>query len=507
MRSALLLAASLTGFTHAAPFTSDWESLKTYECPEWFRDAKFGIWSHWGPQSVPMYGDWYAKRLFEQGHKQNKHFIEHYGHPAEKGWESVIPQWQAEKFDPEKLMALYQRAGAKYFVSMAVHHDNFDLWDSKHHRWNAVAMGPKRDIVGAWAKAARNHGLKFGVSEHLGASFTWWQVSRGADKTGPKAGVSYIGNNPEFADLYHAKAQPGDNKWYTTNPAFHQIWNKRITDLVTNYKPDLLYSDGGLPFGAIGRKLVAKHYNNHASDDGKTQSVYACKSHHGNFENEQYVDGTCVHDIERGAVATIAADPWQTDTSIGDWFYNSTWQCQRSDGTKGMYRDAGWVIRMLADIVSKNGNLLLNVIQRPDGSLDPDAEKTVTEIGDWMAINGEAIHGTRPWKVFGEGPGLKIKGGGFKEDYPLGANDIRFTTKKNAVYAIFLGKPDEKKIQIANLASPAGKVDSLTILGISGKIEWRQTKSGLEITLPSQAPALDVFVVKLNGDNLAAVGP
>jgi hypothetical protein len=194
------------------------ESFRQYQYPEWFRDAKFGIWAHWGPQAVPRQGDWYAKKLYEEGGADYKYHVEHYGHPSKFGYKDIIPLWKAERWDPEKLMALYKKVGAKYFVSMGTHHDNFFLWNSKIHKWNAVNMGPKKDVVGLWQKAAKKEGLRFGVSEHLGASYTWFQTSRKADKSGPMAGVPYDGANPEFEELYHPMTAPDDKAWLTTSP-------------------------------------------------------------------------------------------------------------------------------------------------------------------------------------------------------------------------------------------------------------------------------------------------
>src|SRR5688500_14737957 len=217
------------------------DSLKTYQTPAWFRDAKFGIWAHWGPQAVPRSGDWYARFMYVPGHPHYAHHLKRYGHPSERGYKDILPLWKAEKFDPEALMDLYVAAGAKYFVSMGVHHDNFDLWNSKHHRWNAVAMGPKKDIVGAFRDPARKRGLRFGVSEHLGASHNWWHPSHSYDQFWPKMGVNYDGANPEKRDLYHAphnEPYKGDSKsWYTTDPQYHQMWYKRIRDLVDSYEP------------------------------------------------------------------------------------------------------------------------------------------------------------------------------------------------------------------------------------------------------------------------------
>lgn len=483
------------GLSAAEGFEPTWDSLKNYRCPEWFRDAKFGIWAHWGPQSVPMEGDWYARNLYLEGNRQYKHHLETYGHPSEQGYKDIIPLWKAEKWDPARLMALYRKAGAKYFVSMGVHHDNFDLWNSKHHPWNAVRMGPGRDIVGEWQAAAKREGLRFGVSEHLAASFTWWQGSHGADQTGPKAGVPYDGSKAEFANLYHPAAAPGDHAWYSTNEAWHQEWFARISDLVETYKPDLLYSDGGLPFGLYGRKMLANFYNQSADGKGGTDAVYNCKSHNASGETNQFVNESCVHDMERGVLNDIQPLPWQTDTSIGDWFYNKHWK----------YRPVGWTIHMLIDIVSKNGNLLLNVVQRPDGTLDPEVEKQLGELADWSAIHGEAIFGTRPWKHFGEGP-VRAGGGAFKEDFAYSAKDIRFTTKGPVLYAIALGWPQDGKLLVHSLArsaegaSPA--IRSVSLLGSTEPLAWKQSPEGLEVTLPSKAVSPHSAALKIEGDHL-----
>jgi len=408
----------------AGPFQPTMDSLQQYRCPEWFRDAKFGIWAHWGPQAVPMVGDWYARQMYIQGHPQYIHHLKTYGHPSEQGYKDIIPLWKAERWDPDRLMAVYKKAGARYFVSMGVHHDNFDLWNSKHHRWNAVRLGPKRDVVGQWKEAAAKQGLRFGVSEHLGASFTWFQPSHGADKTGPKAGVPYDGADPKYQDLYHPAAAKGDTAWYSTNPEWQQEWFRRIKDLVDNYQLDLLYTDGGVPFGnEVGRSMIAHLYNTDANRrGGRPEAVYTCK---------QRSDGRWVEDLERGVMGQISPVPWQTDTSIGDWYYNKNWK----------FRGADWVVRTLCDIVSKNGNLLLNVVQRPDGAIDPEVEQLLRQIGAWTAVNGEAIYGTRLWLTYGEGP-IRGKGGHFKEDFAFTAKDIRFTTKGDrTLYAIALGCP------------------------------------------------------------------
>ena len=474
------------------PFQPTAESLRQYQYPDWFRDAKFGIWAHWGPQAVPMDGDWYARGMYEPGNKHYKYHLEHYGHPSEFGYKDIIPLWKAEKWDPDRLMKLYQKAGAKYFVSMGSHHDNFFLWNSKLHPWNAVQMGPRRDVVGEWQKAARKYGLKFGVSEHLGASFTWFQSSHRADKEGPKAGVLYDGADPKWQDLYHFPAEPGDKGWYSTNPRWQQQWYNEIKELVDSYHPDLLYSDGGVPFSnEVGLSLIAHLYNDNAARHrGKAQVVYNCK---------QKSDGRWVEDLERGIMPRIDPYPWQTDTSIGDWFYNRDWK----------FRPVSWVIHMLVDNVSKNGNLLLNVVQRPDGSLDPEVEQMLGQLADWNVIHGEAIFGTRPWLVYGESA-VRVKGGSFKEDFKYNAREIRFTTKGSTLYAFALGWPEDGKITIRSLAKPEGsnvnRIKEIKLLGYRGKLDWSQSADGLVVALPEKRVSEYTTALKIRGAGLTNVG-
>jgi alpha-L-fucosidase len=476
----------------SGPFQPTVESLKTYQAPTWFRDAKFGIWAHWGPQAVPRRGDWYARWMYVPGHPLYAHHLEHYGHPSQFGYKDIIPLWTAEKFDPHALMDRYVAAGAKYFVSMGVHHDNFDLWNSRHHRWNALAMGPKRDIVGAWRDAARRRGLRFGVSEHLGASHNWFYPSHGYDQFWPKIGVDYDGADPQLADLYHPKHNEpykgNGNTWYTTDPAYHQVWFNRIRDLVDSYEPDLLYTDGGIPFGEVGRSLIAHYYNSHVVKRGGVDAVYCCKGGAG-IAGEFYPEA-CVQDIERGVMSGIDPRPWQTDTSNGDWFY--------SDGFN--YKTAPDVIRMLADIVSKNGNLLLNVVLYADGSLPPESQTLLSELAQWMSVNAEAIHGTRPWSVYGEGP-TETAAGAFKEKAEYTDKDIRFTAHGNSLYAITLGEP-VRRVEITSLGRGAGHerrpVRSVRLLGVEQALKFRQTDTALAIDLPDRLPTRHASAFKIS---------
>jgi alpha-L-fucosidase len=474
-------AQSGTQRAKEGPFKPTGESLKHYQYPAWFRDAKFGIWAHWGPQAVPRQGDWYARKMYEEGSADYKYHIAHYGHPSKFGYKDIIPLWKAQRWDPDKLMQLYKKAGAKYFVSMATHHDNFFLWNSKIHKWNAVNYGPHKDVVGIWEKAARKEGLRFGVSEHLAASFTWFQSSHGADTTGTFKGVLYDGANPMYQDLYHAKADSGDNGWLSTNKEWQREWLFSIKELIDNYHPDLLYSDSKLPFGGYGETLLAHFYNQDITQNkGKLEAVYTCK---------EPSEGMYVQDLERGVKDTISALPWQTDTSIGDWFYRT--------GQK--YKSATEVIQMLVDIVSKNGNLLINIVQTPEGDLEPDVINIVNEIGMWTSVNGEGIYGTRPWKIYGERPGTAVKSSNFNENQlKYSARDIRFTTKDSDLYAFCLGRP-VTDIKIKSLGKDSKnlnkKITSVTLLGSTAKPEWKQEDDALIIKNDFKMPVEEVPVL------------
>lgn len=483
------------------PFKPTEESFKEYKYPEWFRDAKFGIWAHWGPQAVPRQGDWYAKKMYESqawdwktnsySNKPDEDYtyhVAHYGHPSKFGYKDIIPLWKAERWDPEKLMKLYKAVGARYFVSMGTHHDNFFLWNSKLHRWNSVKMGPKKDVVGLWQAAAKKEGLRFGVSEHLGASYTWFQAARGSDKTGPLAGVPYDGNDEKYADLYHKKANPDDTAWLTNDPENQKDWLAKITELIDMYHPDLLYSDSELPFGEVGRTMLAHYYNQDMNNNGgKLEAVYTSKLRPS--------EGRWVQDVERGALDSISPFPWQTDTSIGDWFYRT--------GQK--YMTGTEVIQMLVDIVSKNGNLLLNVVQTPEGDLEPDVLNILDEIAQWTPVNGEGIYGSRPWKVYGEGPSTQknqAKGqfGGVKDVRPYESADIRFTTKDDAIYAFCMSKPSGD-ISINSLGKKS-KVNDQTIasvkmLGSNQKLSWNQNDGALIIQKPANLPEWQVVTFKV----------
>lgn len=471
------------------PFKPNDSSLQQYQYPEWFRDAKLGYWAHWGPQAVPRQGDWYAKKMYIEGSPDYQYHVAHYGHPSKFGYKDIIPLWKAQRWDPEKLMRLFKKAGAKYFVSMGSHHDNFFLWDSKIHRWNAVRMGPKKDVVGIWQKAAKKEGLKFGVSEHLAASYNWFQPAHGADTTGAMAGVPYDGANPEYWDLYHTPADSSDiRSWLTKNPKWHKEWFDAVAELIDKYKPDLLYSDSRLPFGDTGRAMLAHYYNQSAKDHTRVNVVYTCKE--PSF-------GKWAQDVERGVLAEISPYPWQTDTSIGDWFYRT--------GQK--YKSADEIVQLLMDVVSKNGNLLINVVQTPEGDLEQDVLDIMNGISKWIAFNGEGVYGTRPWKVYGEGPSTLKENqktgrfGGLTDSRDYQSTDVRYTTKGNSLYAFLMATP-KNDIRLTSLGKNMKLADkeiiSVSLLGSREKLKWKQVDDALVITSPARLPSWKVHGFRID---------
>jgi alpha-L-fucosidase len=469
------------------PFQGTQDSLAHYQMPAWYPDAKFGMWAHWGPQSGVEDGDWYARNMYMQGSAQYMYHCETFGHPTKVGFKDLIPMFKGDRFDPDHLIDLYARAGAKYFFSMGVHHDNFDMWNSKYQpRWNAVATGPKKDIVGMWKVAARKRGLYFGVSEHLSNSFDWFSTSHKSDTSGPLAGVPYDGANPAYADLYHdLSGMPKDFLYSKENVAMGRVapdtWKQqyfnRIKDLVDQHQPDLLYTDGGIPFEEYGLSTVAELYNvSEAYNKGKNQGVYFSKN------PAEAKAGMCALDRERGVLDGISPVAWQTDTCIGDWHYK-----------RGVtYKTGKQVIDLLVDIVSKNGNLLLNVPLPNSGEPDYEELVTIAEITAWMQLNNEGIYSTRPWKIYGEGPSTKIvAGGGFNERKKpaLDVSDIRFTTKGETLFAFAMGWPEKEFIMEAlGTASPQSpkKVANVSLLGSDQKLQWTQKADGLHIAKPAQ---------------------
>ncbi len=514
----------------AGPFQADWNSLTNYQsAPEWFRDAKFGIWAHWGPQCQPEHGDWYARSMYQQGSDDYKSHIAEYGHPSTNGFKDVIHVWKAADFDPDKLLKFYKENGAKYFMALAVHHDNFDLWNSKYQPWNSVNVGPHKDLIGGWAKAARKNGLRFAVSVHASHAWSWYEVSQGADKTGPFAGVPYDGkltkadgkgkwwDGLDPQDLYAQNHKPGKKLVWDWDPrqgssvpdaAYMEKFFKRTQQLWDDYHPDMVYFDDDvLPLHGVtdevGLNLLAHFYNTSIQrHHGQNEAVITDK-HLNDLERHAEV-----YDIERGKAEGILPQPWQTDTCLGSWHYDA------NIFKYHYYKTAPSVIRMLADIVSKNGNLMLSVPLQRGGQPDADEIKIVSEIGAWLKVNGKAIYATRPWKIYGEGPSTKVaeKGtfDGQKDvsDKPFTPEDIRFTQSKDGktLYAIVLEIPTNGKVTIKSLAANSkywsGKVGSVRLVGSGGwfgdkKLEFSRDENGLHVSLPEKFNGKIAFALKV----------
>ena len=498
-------------------FAPTWESLKQHKTPEWFRDAKFGIWAHWGPQCVEGSGDWMARGMYQEGSGQYKYHREHYGHPSEFGFKDVLPLFKAENWDPEALVERYKRCGAQYFFVLGNHHDNFDLWDSQYQPWNSKNIGPKRDILEGWAKAAKKAGLPLGISFHADHAWTWYEPSQRYDLHGDKGGVYYDGRltkedgkgkwweglDPQ--QLYAQNHPMSERSWWdgamgamwdwthgATLPSQEFVTNfyDRTLDAINRYNPDMIYFDVTvLPFNEIsdcGLKIAAHFYNKNP------EGVMTSK-----ILNEEQRKAL-TWDVERGAPNFIVPEPWQTCNCIGGWHYNT------GIYERNHYKSAATVVKQLVDIVSKNGCLLLSVPLRADGTYDEKEAKILDDLEAWMTVNGESIFGTRPWKIFGEGPvaesHIALNEQGFNDGQysNMDSRDIRFNQKGRILYVTAMGWPEDGKLIVKSLAkgnSNVRNVSSVQLLGY-GKVKAKQTKEGLVVSLPKPcneiAPVLKI---------------
>ena len=492
------------------PFKPAWDSLLEYEAPEWYLDAKLAIWAHWSPQCVPEAGDWYARYMYKEGSKQYKYHLEHYGHPSKFGYKDFTAQWTLLNWEPDELIQRFKKTGTRLFIALAGHHDGFDTWNSKHHPWNAVNVGPHRDVVGTWAAAARKQGLHFGVSVHQARNWWWFQSSHAADKTGPMAGVPYDG------DLTLAD---GRGQWWEgldpqrlygpkhpTNAlpdiSYVKDYYDRTRDLIDQHNPDFIYSDSRLfPLGWAGMNIGAYFYNHSLkTQEGKMEAVINIK------DVPDRLLKAAVLDWESGLMDNIRPYPWQAEYCIGN-----CWHYDRANydlpGELGGYQNPRELVHLLIDLVSKNGTMVLNVPGRPDGTIDSKEIAVLDALTVWMQSNGEAIYDTRPWKVYGEGPGKldtrEFKGDSIKN---LGVHDIRFTRNKanTAIYALVLGWPaGEFVVESLGTASSvqAGKIKEVQLLGTDKKLKWKQVADGLRVELPNEyhpkadyAAALKIFL-------------
>ena len=453
-------------------FQANWESLKKYSAPGWYRDAKFGIFIHWGVYSVPAFGsEWYPRLMYQQGTAEFKHHLATYGSQDTFGYKDFIPMFKAEKFNPAAWVTLFKKAGAKYVIPVAEHHDGFAMYQTALSKWNAYDMGPRRDVVGELAEEVRKQGLIFGVSSHR---IEHWFFMNG----GRRFESDIL--EPEFADFYG----PAREESETPSAEYMNDWLLRNIEIVNRYHPQIFWFDWWIEQPAMDpyRKSFASFYYNQAIQ--RNESVVL------NYKNNAYPEGTAVLDIERGKFAGIRQLPWQTDDAIG----NKSWGYT----TDNTFKDARYVITNLIDIVSKNGNLLLNIGPRSDGTITDEETATLLGTGQWLDINGEAIYGTRPWKVYGEGPTESASGSFADQKKPFTAADIRFTTKGDILYAIVLGLPvHSTTIKFLGTGEGNGTIEKISLLGTDDRIPWSQKKDALIIQPLKKYPSQYAGVYKI----------
>jgi len=510
--TALTISAKDNVPVETGTFTPDWNNLGAWECPEWYENAKFGIWAHWGPQCEAEDGDWYARGMYFKGSEQYNWHVSHFGDPSVFGLKDLCNAWKAEEWDPDSLIKLYKSVGAQYFMTLGEHHDNFDLWNSPYQEWNSVNVGPKRDIVKGWSDACKKYGLPLGVSIHGSHAWTWLEPSQAFDGNLTKAdGYTLNADGSEKwwkgldpQELYaqnHVHSTGWDNsgtihsQWDWSDgaslpsEAYKMKLQNRVLELINDYDPAMLYFDDTvLPFygcdESIGLNILADYYNHSAKEhNGIPQCVVM-----GKILNEQQKEAM-LWDIERGAPDKTQTKHWQTCTCIGDWHYSQS--VYNNNG----YKSAETVIRMLVDIVSKNGNLLLNIPVRGNGTID-DKELTILKgIKAWMDVNKSSIYGTRPWKVYGEGPTAAaanpINSQGFNEGTSYSSKDIRFAQRNDTLFATIMVWPSLTKYTIGSLAvsSPyfSGDVKSASLLGY-GTLPYAMDNNGLTVKLPTTRP-------------------
>ena len=536
------------------PCEPTWNSLgEHFKQPKWWREAKIGMWLHWGPQSVGEDGDWYAKWIYMPREAWGPytqvyaHHLQRIGHPSSYGYKDMLPLWKAQNWNPDKLMALYKRAGARYVIGQGMHHDHFDLWNSKYQPWNSVKIGPKRDILRGWEKAARAQGIRFGIAFHGDYSLWWYQPAFLHDLDGPKKDVPYDAAQDyegkktwwkdmglHLKDLYgidlkqdvayptEAKTEDERTAFRFRDPLSHGIpngdlkvnrdfavwyatkWTHRVIDAIDQFSPDFIYFDGGgsYPFCGHGTgkglradatpRVIAHLYNkNMAKNGGKLEAMAFTK---GNEDPR----GVAVN-VESSVPGDIKKDcTWQTENGLGEWFYKA-----------GTFYDSGMVIHQMLEAVSRDGNYAINIPLTPAGELDPGGLKTLQEMGDWMDVNCEGIHGSSAWDVWGEGQVIMKSGnlGPAHAQTPYTGADIRFTTKNGALFAYLMVWPTDGKAVIRSLAEGAGTITEVRLLGGQEKLNWQQTEEGLVVTLPAGKPCDFAYGLKITGTKLKAVSP
>jgi alpha-L-fucosidase len=447
-------------------YEANWESLKQYQIPQWYEDAKFGIFIHWGVYAVPAFGnEWYPRNMYLQDKPEFAHHVETYGPQNQFGYKDFIPLFKAEKFDPQAWAALFRDAGARFVMPVAEHHDGFAMYETPLNRWNAREMGPGRDIVGELAQAIRDEGMVFTLSTHRAEH--WWFLNGGREFESDV-------QDEQFRDFYG----PAASDQTQPDAAFLEEWLERTCELVDKYRPQVVWFDWWIEQPAFASYLqrFAAYYYNRGEEWGQGVAI--------NYKNEAFPEGTAVFDVERGQLEGIRYPFWQTDTAVA----KNSWSNVRDLD----YKTVDSLIDDLIDIVSKNGALLLNIGPRADGTI-PEAEQTMLrEIGSWLRIHGEAIYQTRPWHSFGEGP-TQVLGGSFNDTKreAFTAQDIRFTTRGDTLYALCLARP-QGEVRISSLASGAENVRPVTnvqLVGSDEVLSWSQEESTLTIQAPQQVPS------------------
>lgn len=502
------------------PFAPTWQSIESHypdSATQWLRDAKFGIWVHFGPQSAGESGDWYARNLYKQGHRAYANHTARYGHPSETGYKEVLRDWNPSALDPARLTRLYKQAGARFLMIQGVHHDNYDLWDSRFQPWNSVNIGPHRDLLREWADACRREGMRYGVTFHHEYTWWWWQTAFGADREGNRAGIPYDG---------HLTAADGKEKWWegydprmlygidlrqyeSVDSCAHTGWSPpkagifgrhtayarwfatqwalRIMDVTSRYDPDFIYTDGTVqgPFTGDGtgtgykanamQTVMADYYNRQLASRGKVDAFSIIK-----FRRPT-----------NGAVNTAEFDfpdsivdsqPWIREAPVGDWFY-----------APGFTYDSGMMIRFIIEAIARDGNVALNICLRPDGSIDDACVEMLEQTGRWMATNGAAVYGSRAWTTFGEGQRVDgrlrtLPGGHLGKrhaEFTFSTEDFRFTRGRDGhLYAFCMTVPDPGQELLIKSLVGHHAIDSVSLLGYDGSIRWEQTADGLRITYP-----------------------
>jgi len=467
------------------PFAPTWASLAKFQAPPWYRDAKFGIFIHWGVYSVPAFGnEWYPRNMYKQDDAVFRHHVETWGPPSRFGYKDFIPLFRAEKFDARSWAALFKAAGARYVVPVAEHHDGFPMYDYPFTEWSAAKRGPRRDVIGELARAVRAEGMVFGASSHRAEH--WWFYDQGTKFDSDV-------RDPRFASFYGpAVDREGSEKQATPpNREFLDDWLARTAELVDRYHPQLVWFDWWIAqpaFHPYLQKFAAFYYNRGAEWGQGVAINY--KKHGG----ESFPDTAGVLDIERGQLAAIRPLLWQTDTSVSknSWGYVADQH----------YKTVDSIVDDLVDIVSKNGCLLLNIGPRPDGTIAEPEQEMLRSIGRWLAVNGEAIYATRPWVVFGEGPTAVVEGPFADEKrQPFTPEDVRFTTRDGALYAVVLAWPEGGRVTVRSLArgSPhlRGEVRSVELLGATAPLKWSRDEAGLHVELPAARPSDYALVLRV----------